>query len=66
VPIKQFGLLLMALSAAMLFAALPARRGPRRGEVVWFLRDRDGLQMLYVTTIVCLFLGGVVTFAFLG
>jgi len=32
---------------------------PRRGEVVWYLRDRDGRQAVYLMLLILLFvLGG--------
>ena len=57
--VAMIGVLLIALSGAMLVFALP-----RRGQVVGFLRDRDWLQASYVVAIVTLFIGGIIVAVF--
>jgi hypothetical protein len=51
------GLVLLGVGIAMFFIALP-----RHGEVVRFLRYRDGLQAFYVMVFILLIcLGGTIT-----
>jgi hypothetical protein len=51
----MIGMLLIALSVAMLVSALP-----RGGQVVGFLRNRDWLEASYVVAIASLFMRGVI------
>jgi len=50
-----FGVVMVAVSIAMLLGARP-----RQGAVVGFLRGRDGLQSIYATALILLFVSGVV------
>ena len=50
---------LIMLGASVLLFLMAA---PRQGEVVWFLRESDGLQTAYLMALIVLFvLGGAIT-----
>ena len=49
------GVAMLAASVILFLIAMP-----RRGKIVWYLRDRDGRQAVYLMFLILLFvLGGV-------